>query len=402
MELLTELKIKALRATDKEQNFREKNGFILRVRPEGSKTFYHTYDYQNKRCRLRIGNWPTTSLSEARNRHRENLTLLQQGIDPRSAKITLPESAPGVYTVTDLARDYIQHCQKNKSAAWATEEKRLANKYITPALGNRPAADIRRRDAVALIESLAATAPGTARGLLKSARAMWTWAIDREKAESNPFSGVSRAVQEVRPKERERVLLDQEIRNVWKYLTINNNSQSEITRRALLTILVTGQRPGEVSGMLITEIQHGEGKPLCKTCRRCAWWTIPADRAKNGTEHSVFLPELAKQIIGHLPTDYTTGPVFSGKTDTNTAISRAALSQYIKKNKQLAGMNFTPHDLRRTCATGLSRLGCPDEIIDAVLNHQKTGIIRVYNRNRYENEKREWLSRWSEYLQSII
>jgi len=49
---------------------------------------------------------------------------------------------------------------------------------------------------------------------------------------------------------------------------------------------------------------------------------------------------------------------------------------------------WTPHDLRRTAATKLSELGCPDEIIDAILNHVKKGVIGVYNRNKYDKEKR--------------
>jgi hypothetical protein len=53
--------------------------------------------------------------------------------------------------------------------------------------------------------------------------------------------------------------------------------------------------------------------------------------------------------------------------------------------KNLLGVaDFTPHDLRRTAATFMSQLGMLDEVIDAVLNHTKQGIIRTYNLNRYD------------------
>jgi integrase len=63
---------------------------------------------------------------------------------------------------------------------------------------------------------------------------------------------------------------------------------------------------------------------------------------------------------------------------------------------------WTPHDLRRTAATKLSELGCPDEIIDAILNHAKQGVIGIYNRNKYDKEKKEWLSKWAIHLEKIV
>ncbi|KAB0663582.1 tyrosine-type recombinase/integrase [Oryzomonas japonica] len=63
---------------------------------------------------------------------------------------------------------------------------------------------------------------------------------------------------------------------------------------------------------------------------------------------------------------------------------------------------WTPHDLRRTAATGLASIGCPDEIIDEIQNHKKKGIIRTYNRYRYDKEKQEWLTKWSAYLRGLI
>ena len=69
---------------------------------------------------------------------------------------------------------------------------------------------------------------------------------------------------------------------------------------------------------------------------------------------------------------------------------------------KLAIDQFTPHDLRRTAATFMSSLGFMDEIIDAVLNHVKQGIIRTYNLNKYDKEKQQALEAWERKLNSII
>lgn len=69
---------------------------------------------------------------------------------------------------------------------------------------------------------------------------------------------------------------------------------------------------------------------------------------------------------------------------------------------KLGVVDFTPHDLRRTAATFMSQIGTLDEIIDAVLNQTKQGIIRTYNLNRYDKEKQMALEAWERMLRSII
>ncbi len=407
MEQLTELKIKALKPQDKEYSLREKNGFVLRVRPDGSKTFNHIYEFQKKRYRVVLGSYPAISLSEARKRHSANVMLLRDGINPKPEKEELKESAiqttPEIFTVKSLISLYIDHSRKNKTEKTALEDKRILEKHILPAFGPLPASELRRRDAIKLIDKLSETAPGTARATMKISRAMFTWAIDLEYVETNPFSGISRTVSAVRATERDRVLSDDEIKYVWSVLSDPEaDPRSEFTRRALMLILITGQRPGECSGLLFKEVQFGEGKFLCNSCYRCGWWTIPPDRSKNDIANDVFLHPLAMQIIGKPFNPKYTGSVFVGVNDDMRSLDRAALSHYVRKNKAFNGMNFTPHDLRRTAATGLSKLGCMDEVVDAILNHEKKGVIRIYNRNKYLDEKREWLSKWSEYLIDLV
>jgi integrase len=63
---------------------------------------------------------------------------------------------------------------------------------------------------------------------------------------------------------------------------------------------------------------------------------------------------------------------------------------------------WTPHDLRRTAATNISALGFSDEVIDAVLNHVKKGVIAIYNRHRYDKEKQAALESWERKLLNIL
>jgi len=162
------------------------------------------------------------------------------------------------------------------------------------------------------------------------------------------------------------------------------------------------------------------------------WWTIPAERSKNKKAHRVYLADLALELIGDLTVtekktgkDLPKGFIFACPDDKKIQpISEKSLSKAIRRNlawpvlhkgnpiygadgkpvteNRLGVDYFTPHDGRRTAATFMSKLGFMDEVIDAVLNHTKQGIIKTYNQNKYDAEKQQALEAWDRKLKSII
>ncbi len=63
------------------------------------------------------------------------------------------------------------------------------------------------------------------------------------------------------------------------------------------------------------------------------------------------------------------------------------------------------HDLRRTMATGLQRLGVRLEVTEAVLNHvsgSRAGIVGVYQRHEWADEKRAALNAWGAHVAAIV
>lgn len=64
--------------------------------------------------------------------------------------------------------------------------------------------------------------------------------------------------------------------------------------------------------------------------------------------------------------------------------------------------HWTPHDLRRTVRTGLSRLQCPTEVAEAILGHSKKGLIGTYDLHQYTEQSREWLQRWADHLDALL
>lgn len=246
-------------------------------------------------------------------------------------------------------------------------------------------------------------------------RKMFNWAVEKDILQHTPCTGVKLPSPKL---SRDRVLTEAEIKTMWHNL--DNCAMSDEINRALKLILVTAQRPGEVIGMHSSEIDGH-------------WWTIPAERAKNGKTHRVYLTATALKLIGPLKvTDKKTGEeknkgfIFrTPLTKKEQSIAAQALivavarglafpltddkgnQLYLKGGKpatenRLEIDHFTPHDLRRTAATFMAKAGEMDEVIDAVLNHAKQGVIKVYNQYRYDLEKQKALETWERKLNSIV
>jgi integrase len=130
------------------------------------------------------------------------------------------------------------------------------------------------------------------------------------------------------------------------------------------------------------------------------WWTIPGDVAKNGSSHRVPLSKPAQAILAELR-DAADGsrwvfpsPKVAGKPIVN--VQKAA-----DRLVELAGVEFVPHDLRRTAASHMTSMGVPRLVVSKILNHVERGVTAVYDRHSYDEEKREALASWGDRVQQI-
>ena len=151
------------------------------------------------------------------------------------------------------------------------------------------------------------------------------------------------------------------------------------------------------------------------TARR---WTLPAARAKNDEEHIIPLSNLAVVELERLEprqsglvfTTTGTTPIsgfFKGKASLHDA-----MITYMKERQSETGgdpgsveiPNWRLHDIRRTGATNLQALGVPIEVTESVLNHisgTRAGVAGIYNRYKYDAEKRTALDAWDKKLRKL-
>lgn len=380
--------LQAIKPEAKKKLIREGRGFTLQVMPSGVKSFLFIYTFNGKRKNLYLGQYPYTTLAEARVRYNEAYNKVQAGENPAEVR-QAPEEAPaeGPTTFGHFANLYIKWSEDNHSPAWSKTVRLSLAKDVIPAWKDRPIAEIRRRDAITLLERIAARAPGAARNVHRIARAVFEYAIEREYLESNPMLKLSRIVPTLKPAIRQRVLSDSEIRRVWR--SLDEGKGDERTKAAIKLVLVTAQRPGEIAHMHRSQLDGN-------------WWTLQSEDTKNKQPHRVYLTPTALKLIGNDEEGYIFPSYRINSADGSSPISRQTLALHVFGQQYYGLPRWTPHDLRRTARTVMARLGIPEEHAEAILNHKKQGIVKVYNLHQYANEKMAAMLLWEAELQRIL
>jgi integrase len=371
----------------------EQTGLGVRVTASGAKSYLAQYTFAGAKRRIPLGSCSAISLAAARDAVRAFLGDVAKGRDPaadrkEAALQARRKATRDALTLEALLGQWETLRLVERRERYAVEAVR-AVRYAFAKHLSAPAADLDRASVVRVLDSM--TKDGKAAIASRTAaygRACYQWATKRGSLAANPFLNLPVAA----VAKRERVLTDEELRAVWE-ATAGVGSFNAIVRMLMLT----GQRREEVTGMTWEEVA-----PDLST------WTIPGDRAKNGVAHFVPLPPQAQAILRKAPRIELDAPgkfdhptlVFPGQRGPFNGFSKA--KETLDKNSGVKDWRL--HDLRRTMATGLQRLGVRLEVTEAVLNHvagSRAGIIGVYQRHTWSDEKRAALNAWGEHVAAI-
>ena len=341
-------------------------GFGLRILAGGSKTFWFMYRPAGGRSvssrMVRIGRWHTGSLNGARRRAKDLAGAVARGEDPAAEK---QEERRRVNSTlrTLLAEDgdYERHLARrhivNRKTIMRTLRRGLAR------LMGKDVAAITRVDFVSAIVAIEDKGkPGAAADLRKCARTFCEWCVHRGFAPANVLAGLrqsktTRAERLASEARKPRALTDHEIIAVWNAAD-GRGAFGNIIR----LLLLTGARRSEIAKLSRDRILSDR-------------LLLPPTHTKMGEKHEVPLTDLMRAVIAAQPATVSTlvfasektGRAFNGWGKSVTALQRAA------------GVTFTPHDLRRTCRTLMSRLAVEPDIAELAIGHKRTGLDRLYN-----------------------
>jgi integrase len=429
---LTERKIETLKvegnAKDKLVFDDDQRGLAVRVTTSGGRTYLCQYTLHGQKWRIPLGSCSAVSLSKAREAAAVVMGDVAKGRNPaaerkEAAAAERAKRARDRLTLRALIDDWRRLHLTERRASYAGEAVRALHYAFADSLDDA-AEDLDRATAVRALDVLTrrrARKSGDA-GKPKGAamtgrtaaygRAAFAWAMKRGVVHSNPFANLPVGKGIAR---RERVLSDEEIAEIWRAAGEAGAPYGTIIR----LLILTGQRRGEVAGMNWGEMSLD-----------LATWTMPGGRTKNGATHVVPLNAPARGLLeGLLPGDKTEaqsaiaerrsngtlvlpgalGTPFAGWSKAKVALDKAIADGRVTATTDTGASPavepWSVHDLRRTVATGLQRLGVRLEVTEAVLNHisgSRGGIAGVYQRHDWAAEKRAALDAWAAHLMAIV
>lgn len=387
--------IRALQPAAQRYDVREADGFGVRVSASGTKSWQLVYTLHGRRRRMTLGTYPLVSLAQARILAAEARRMVAAGVDPIEARQDERERAADAFhapTVREfIDAEYLPRRidARELSAVHAARCRRTLDRACR-LIGRKRVADITRRDLVAVIDAADEYGPASGAEARSVIRALFEFAVERGVIETSPAAVLPRAQARAT---RARSLGDDELRVFLRDLP-RVRERAHVTA-AMRLVLLLGQRPGEIAGMRWDEIDG----PL---------WRIPAGRMKAGRAHVVPLSRQALALLGELHAVRSGPYVFAAvrRADEPQPITVRAIVVAIRREQRRGlwqGLEpFTAHDLRRSCRTGLARLGVDHVVAEKVLAHAIPGVQGVYDRHDYLPEMRVALQRWADHLERLV
>lgn len=411
-------------------------GFALRVsgptprNPRGRKSWVVFYRFGGVQKRLTIEpGYPALRLADARRQAGKAFQAIERGEDPAIAKQAiksrirrLPNKDRPPDTIENVIEEFMHRYMEAKKRAprYVTETRRNFDNHVLPHWRGRLLCDISRRDVIELLDHIVDSGGGAemhdaekpkakrksggpiaANRTLAAISKLFNWAIQRGILEASPVAMVEKPGAE---RKKTRVLSDEELRLIWcgaKALPYPFGPYFRL-------LLATAQRREETATIRWRPDINDEE----------AVWIIPAEANKPDRTHAVPLSSLAVAILAACPRKgsyvFTTrrarrhpgtaaepcdAPIsgFSkAKADLDSAVAAIAAEA-----GEVAPADWTIHDLRRTAATAMGKLGISRFIQKRVLNHADNDVTGIYDRYDYLAEKRHALEAWGLYLEDV-
>jgi integrase len=361
-----------------------KPGLVLRVSKKGNKTFVYRYRVHGTSKRYTIGKYPIISLSKARTLADELYLQAKQEKDPQKEKMLSRRRE--IITIKDLADTYKKRHLPTLKKSTREDYKRRIDNFIVSEIGDIEINELSRINIIEFLEEIAEDAPIQSNRVRAILSSMYSFGMKKALCEFNPVSTVKPLGEE---NTRDRVYSEKEIAELWKAFELENTPFQQVFKM----LLITGQRLGETRRMKWTDINNDT-------------WIIPEEETKAKRTHYVPLSEFALELLEEMKeingdSDY----VFQSTAKVNEPIGWLQHSA-VRVSKASKVTDFRIHDLRRTSASFMAKMGVNRTVLGKVLNHKglagDSKVTAVYDRHDYMNEKRVALENWTIHLKGII
>jgi integrase len=353
-------------------------GFGIRLRAGGSANWVFQYTIGDRQRRMTLGSAKVVDAATARANAAKLHARVKLGEDPAGTKAA--DRARANETFGACLKPYLARYRNRVSPRTYSDDERYLVKGFAPLHGLR-IDKIERRDIAVELARLTEAAPIAANRARSALSRFLSWCLSEGLCETNAAAFTNKNEE----KTRARVISDDELRSIWRALR-REGDYGDIVK----LLILTGQRATEIADLRWDEIDLGPQAAIL----------LPPGRTKNKRPHIVPLSAPARAILEVQRPNGRELVFGTGKGGFSCwSFSKRRLDEAVKIKP------WVIHDLRRTCATGMAKLGAQPHIIEAVLNHvsgHKAGVAGIYNRSTYEAEKRTALDRWAEHVAAIV
>lgn len=387
-------------------------GLYVRVRyGSESKSWIYRYRIAKKQIKLTLGSYPAMGLAQARQAHAEATDFVKKGIDPRYAKKIEKQQNEQMPIFSELWKNWLTFRKESKpiSARTLTDYEGAYHRHLEKALGDRRVDDLTRS---VLFEHLSKVRKNSAEAVRKGLIIL-NMTLDHASLqgliEHNPARLLKPAMFGASmSKPRERWLPQEELQMLWNVLDeaatgggsvvsggrglASSVVLSQSVANALRLIIYTGVRRSEAAGMRWDQLNGDR-------------WTIPA--TKNGKNHVVTLHPSALSLLEEQRLITEGIYVFGSTSKPGFPITGDALTRALERvrAKYMGEIDpFSPHDLRRSVATGCAEyLDAPERLIELLLNHvPKDRLIRTYQVGQQAEKLRKLFLNWGDFIQQNV
>ena len=360
--------------------------FAVRLRPGGKAYMVIMWDSTRRRAvKHTLGKVGKLTPEIARRKAQAMVADVGNGVDVRRPAVE------GL-TVAELVDKW--HAEKARNVRTADELKAKALHYLGR-LAYRRVAEVTRQDigtihthiatearkrirkrvddALQWVETGPVGLPATADKWRATLNAVFAWGIAKGLVMGNPAAGIDAAF-DAKGAQRSNYLRGDELLRFWAALEADADVD---TRDALLLLLYTGQRRGNVLEMrwAAIDLQHG------------LWSLRPID-TKQRKAHSTPLTAQARAILQRRHVDAATEWVFpatrvmrtGGDDNSPGPMSEARMRDAWSRICTAADLkDLRIHDLRHTAGSWLARLGANEAVRQKALGHQTPAMAARYS-----------------------
>lgn len=356
---LSDRRIRDAKPGAKDRWLGDGRGLWVRIRANGRKTFILRTKRNGRTTVETLGEWSQDFLLDDARQAATNKRRMKK------------RHAVRHHTVGELAAEFYSRAIEPHHRR-PEQAKRYLDRDLAP-IANLKLSDVHRSDIADVVKKKTADGKVTANRLLAIIKQMLRFGVEIGWLETSPAELLTRRSAGGTEKARDRHLDDDEIRRLW--VACETTAHGPLLR----FLLLSGQRISEAQKARWPDVRNGH-------------WYI--DQNKSGRKHWIPVSSAMQVILDGQDRDRD---LIFGRA-TNTGV-QAWLRRWCGREKIPP---FTPHDLRRTCATGINKLGFPPQIAEKILNHVMEGVMAIYNQHDYTKERGEALEAWGGHVMTIV